>query len=210
MMNKYEDFLREILSKNHFDLPETAVKNFLRYLDLMLQWNRVFNLTNITDPKNMILLHILDSLSIDPFLQGERILDVGTGAGLPGIPLAIIHPEKHFVLLDSNNKKTRFLTQALLELQLSNVTVEHARVEKYHPTTLFHCILSRAFSSLRMMIEQSEHLLAENGVFLAMKGIYPEKEFSEIPAHFHVRLVQRLIINGLLAERHVVCMEKKR
>ncbi|HEX2549415.1 MAG TPA: 16S rRNA (guanine(527)-N(7))-methyltransferase RsmG [Gammaproteobacteria bacterium] len=207
-MNKQKEFLHQLLVKNHLLIAPLFEEKFLNYLELMLSWNRVFNLTSITDPKDMVLLHILDSLSISPYLVGDRIIDVGTGAGLPGIPLAILHPEKHFVLLDSNHKKTRFLTQAVLELKLPNVEIVTERVEKFHPTTLFHCILSRAFASLSTMLTETHHLLAENGVFLAMKGMYPEKELMDIPPQFIVRKIHRLTINGLTAERHLVCMEK--
>jgi 16S rRNA (guanine527-N7)-methyltransferase len=202
-------FLENSLKKNNWVISKEIQEKFIRYLESMREWNRIFNLTSITDPEQMILLHILDSLSISPYLSGSRIIDIGTGAGLPGIPLALFHPSIHFVLLDSNHKKTRFLTQIVFELKLSNVEIITDRVENFHPKELFQCILTRAFSSLHVMLESADHLLAKQGQFLAMKGVYPEKELAEIPKSYIVSAIHRLKINGLNAERHLVCMEKK-
>lgn len=204
-----ENFLQKTLHDNNYNFSVEIQNQFSEYLRLMQQWNRVYNLTAIKDPQEMVLLHLIDSLVINPFLHGNRIIDVGTGAGLPGIPLAIINPDKHFVLLDSNSKKTRFLTQVVLELKLKNVEVVHARCEEFHPEQGFDSILSRAFASIQVMLAATQHLLNQNGQFLAMKGIYPEQEIREISDEFKVVTVHSLKIQGLDAERHLVCVGKK-
>jgi 16S rRNA (guanine527-N7)-methyltransferase len=178
------------------------------YLSLLQQWNRVYNLTAIRDPEDMMLLHIEDSLAVNSYLHGNRIIDVGSGGGLPGIPLALSNPDKHFTLLDSNSKKTRFLTQVVLELKLKNVEVIHSRCEDFHPAIGFDSIISRAFASLQVMLTTTQHLLGKDGQFLAMKGIFPEQEMKEIPPGFTVLGVHRLQIKGLEAERCLVCVKK--
>lgn len=204
-----KDFLEKALRNNHYQFTDEIQAQFIAYLNLMQQWNRVYNLTAIRDPQEMVILHIIDSLAINPFLHGERIVDVGTGAGLPGIPLALINPDKKFTLLDSNSKKTRFLTQAILELKLKNVEVVHARCEDFHPEKCFDTIVSRAFASIQVMLTTTEHLICQKGQFLAMKGIYPEQEIAEMPAEFEVLAVHKLKINGLDAERCLVCVQPK-
>jgi 16S rRNA (guanine527-N7)-methyltransferase len=208
MPHNHSEFLCETLRINGYHIPVSIQEKMLHYLELLRQWNRVYNLTSILDPKDMILRHLLDSLSVNRYLHGNKILDVGTGAGLPGIPLALVNPEKQFVLLDSQHKKTRFLTHVLLELKIPNVKIETQRVENFHPEVLFNTILTRAFASLKVMLEQTEHLIAENGFFLAMKGTYPKNELYEIPEHFKVIAVHKLVIQGLDAERHLILMEK--
>jgi 16S rRNA (guanine527-N7)-methyltransferase len=203
------DFLHRTLLDNHYSLSTDKEKRLLQYLELLIQWNKVFNLTSIRDPQKMIILHLLDSLAIHPYLHGNRIIDVGTGGGLPGIPLAILHPEKSFVLLDSNSKKTRFLVQVIHELQLTNVEITHSRCEDLHPEQLFDSILSRAFASLQVMLEATQHLGNKQCQFLAMKGIYPEQEIQELSQEFKVLAVHQLVIKGLNAERHLVCLAKE-
>lgn len=209
MASHVQKLLSEALTKNAYHFPETIEAKFVEYLALLDRWNQVFNLTAIRDPEDMVWLHILDSLSISPYLQGSRMIDVGTGAGLPGIPLALAHSDKQFVLLDSNSKKTRFLTQTLLALQIKNVEVVHARCEDFNPEVGFDSILSRAFSSIQVMLSKTQHLLAQDGRFLAMKGVYPAQEIKEIPAGFTLLESHKLKIKGLAAERHVICIEKK-
>ncbi len=197
------------LAKNGYELSESTQQKLLAYLELLQKWNQVFNLTAIDDPEEMVWLHILDSLSINPYLHGTRIIDVGTGAGLPGIPLALTQPNKHFVLLDSNGKKTRFLIQAKLELGLNNIEVVQARSEDYIPQTQFDTIVSRAFSTIAVMLARTQHLAADQGQFLAMKGTYPDSELQEIPAHFQVMGIHKLDIQGLAAQRHLACIARK-
>jgi 16S rRNA (guanine527-N7)-methyltransferase len=201
-------FLAQALQRNGYTLTPEIQQQLLHYLDLMQRWNAVFNLTAIREFEDMVWLHLLDSLSINPYLHCNRILDAGTGAGLPGIPLALVQPQKQFVLLDSNNKKTRFLTQVILELKLTNVEAVHARCEDFQPTKLFDSIVSRAFSSIAVMLEKTQHLLAVNGQFLAMKGAYPDEELKNLPVDFDVLAVHKLTIKGLPAERHLVCIKK--
>ncbi len=203
-------YLDQTLKENGHLIESTIQAQMLHYLHLMREWNRVYNLTSIRDPKEMIVLHLLDSLSISQHLHGKNIIDIGTGAGLPGIPLALINPEKHFLLLDSNHKKTRFLNQVIYDLKLKNVEVVHARCDSYNHSTLrFDSILSRAFSSLKVMLLTTSHLMSDTGQFLAMKGTYPQQEILDIPNEFSLINVQKLTIEGLEAERHLVRMEKK-
>ncbi len=209
-MTNQTEFLQQALFENGHVVSSSIQEQMLHYLHLMREWNRVFNLTSIRDPQEMIMLHLLDSLAIGPYLHGKNIIDIGTGAGLPGIPLALTHPLQHVVLLDSNIKKTRFLTQVIYDLKINNVEVVHARAEDYnHAKMQFDSILSRAFSSLKVMLITTKHLISEHGRFLAMKGTYPEHELQEIPAEFKLINVHKLTIKGLNAERHLVCMEKK-
>lgn len=201
-----QQLLQQALTQNNFSVTDQIQQRLLQYLELLQKWNRVFNLTSIDKMPDMIFLHVIDSLVISPFLHGVRILDVGTGAGLPGIPLALTHPEKQFFLLDSNSKKTRFLTQVVHELHISNVEVIHSRVENFHPSGCFDSILSRAFATLKNMLTQTRHLLCRNGQFLAMKGVYPEHEIQEIIEEYQVLATHRLRIIGLEVERHLVCV----
>lgn len=202
------EFFEKSLLENNIILPQPIREHCLQYLHLMREWNRIFNLTSIRDPKEMVMLHLVDSLVIRPYLHGERMIDVGSGAGLPGIPLALAEPDKQFVLLDSNHKKTRFLTQAVLELKLKNVKIVHQRTEEFRDNDKFDSILSRAFSSLQVMLDTTEHLVGEQGQFLAMKGTYPIKEIEDIPSSFKLIAVHKLMIKGLDAERHLVCLRK--
>jgi 16S rRNA (guanine527-N7)-methyltransferase len=213
MPHKANEILNAALSENDFEISENIQQKFIEYLELLQRWNQAFNLTAITDMHDMIWLHIVDSLAVNPYLHGTRIIDVGTGAGLPGIPLALINPDRHFVLLDSNSKKTRFLTQAKMTLGIKNIEIIHARCEDFGAKNSlpasFDSIVSRAFSSIAVMLARTQHLAAEGCHFLAMKGIYPEQEIQEIPADFSVSAVHKLKIKGLAAERHVVCIQKK-
>lgn len=202
-------FLQAALIANSYHFSDELQEKFVVYLNLLQHWNRVFNLTAIRDPKEMVYLHILDSLSISPFLHGKRIIDVGSGAGFPGIPLALINTDKEFLLLDSSSKKTRFLTQVINELKIGNVKIMHVRCEDFHPEKCFNTVVARAFSSLDVMLTKTQHLLCKDGQFLAMKGIYPEKELAKIPDEFKVLTVHSLRIKGLEADRCLVCLEKQ-
>jgi 16S rRNA (guanine527-N7)-methyltransferase len=187
------------------DVPDKGTEaQLIRYIELIAQWNRVFNLTAIRDLDAMVTRHLLDSLTIKPFIKGKNVLDVGTGAGLPGIPLAIVMPERQFVLLDSNQKKTRFLQQTVYQLRLKNVRVVHQRVEEYKTEQLFDTVVSRAFSTLREYLQFSKHLVKAGGQILAMKGVYPLTELQEIGAPFKVVNTHPLKVPKLDAERHVV------
>ncbi|MBU2546500.1 MAG: 16S rRNA (guanine(527)-N(7))-methyltransferase RsmG [Gammaproteobacteria bacterium] len=182
---------------------EETIEKLADFLVLLLRWNEKFNLTAIIDEKDAVISHILDSLSIAPFITGNRVIDVGSGAGLPGIPLAIVQPNKQFVLLDSRAKRTQFLLQTKAALQLENVSIVNERVEAYKPDTCFDCVITRAFASLREMLNKTHHLCCKQGSFVAMKGLYPEKELSEIPPNFEVKQIKELKIPDLNASRHV-------
>ena len=151
----------------------------LDFIKLIEKWNKSYNLTSVRNKADMARLHILDSLAIIPHLQGNRIADIGTGAGLPGIPLAIFLPDKEFTLVDSNSKKTRFVQQAVLELKLKNVKVVHQRVENL-TDDLFSSVIMRAFSSIQDIMSLSKHLIAPQGILLAMKGRVPNEELNDI------------------------------
>lgn len=204
-----ETLLQQALDENNIQLNNEAFNKLIQFLNLLQIWNRVFNLTTITDPREMVYLHIIDSLVVSPYLKGQHILDVGSGAGLPGIPLAIINPQQEWVLLDKNNKKTRFLTQVVAELQLTNVHVIYSRSEDFHHDARFDTILSRAYGTLRLFIETTAHLLYQDGILIAMKGKYPQEELDDIPDRFTASQVIRLNVKGINIERHLVCLRPK-
>ena len=164
------DSIRNGLTALGMQPDALPVDAYVRYIQLLQKWNSAYNLTAIRDPEQMVTHHILDSLSVLPYLNGDRCLDVGTGAGLPGLILALADPEKHWILLDSNQKKIRFVNQAIIELKHKNVKTECVRVEQYKPEQLFSTIVCRAFASLGTIYVQTRHLLAPGGSLLAMKG----------------------------------------
>lgn len=196
--------LRAGLDALSLPLSDYQVALLLDYLSLLQKWNRAYNLTAVRDPQEMLHLHLLDSLSIAKYIAGNEMIDVGTGPGLPGIPLAICFPERSFTLLDSNGKKTRFLFQAKNSLGLGNVQEVQSRVEAYQPDRSYDAVISRAFSSLADMVERCSHLLASDGRFYAMKGQYPQQELSELPKHYNVIASHRLDVPGVEAQRHLV------
>ncbi len=166
----------------NLNVTDHQLDQLLDFIKLIEKWNKAYNLTAIRNREEMARLHILDSLAIAPHIEGQRVIDIGTGAGLPGIPLAICLPEIHFTLLDSNAKKTRFVQQVVLELKLKNVDVIHSRVENYHPEQAYDAVLTRAFAGLSDMVKLTAHLLTQDGVLLAMKGQNPDAELAEISA----------------------------
>lgn len=190
-------------------LSERQRELLIAYLELLAKWNRAYNLTAVRDPKAMVVRHLLDSLAVAPHLDPEdggvlRVLDVGTGPGLPGIPLAIAFPQSTFFLLDSNGKKTRFLTQAKAELGLANVTVIESRVEEFHPDVLFDVVTARAFASLSEIVTGCRRLLAPRGRIVAMKGAVPEAELAALPGDLRAEVIA-LRVPGLEHEaRHLV------
>lgn len=191
------------------DLPELTVQKLVDYLALLQKWNKAYNLTAIRDVDQMIALHLIDSLSTIPYIQGDQIIDVGTGPGLPGMVLAICLPEKSFTLLDSNGKKTRFLTQVKMELSVDNATVANERVEQHAMAGQYDHVISRAFASLQDMINWTLPLPKEDGNFLAMKGVYPDQEIKELPSSVIVDTVHNLTVPHVDAERHLVVMKRK-
>jgi 16S rRNA (guanine527-N7)-methyltransferase len=174
------------------------------YLLLFEKWNKAYNLSAVRDRTTMVSRHLLDSLVVLEHLRGHRFIDVGTGGGLPGIPLAIMKPDCHFTLLDSNGKKTRFLFQVKTELALDNVAVENCRVETYDPQLRFDGVISRAFASLNAMVTGCTQLLSHSGRFWALKGVFPETELSDLPKHYTVEACHRLTVPGCDGERHLL------
>ncbi|MGB9151157.1 MAG: 16S rRNA (guanine(527)-N(7))-methyltransferase RsmG [Burkholderiales bacterium] len=189
-------------------LPASAQQKLIAYVKLIEKWNKVHNLTAVREPDKMITLHVLDSLTIVPFVKAKNsLLDVGSGAGLPGIPLALACPDLHVTLLDSNHKKTAFLTQAKTELGLTNCEVINERVELWQTTKKFGAVISRAYSDLGEFVEQAGHLLARDGEMLAMKGVFPHEEIIKLPAAFKVEKVAELHVPELDAKRHLVVLK---
>lgn len=187
-------------------VPDASVDKLLTYLDVLQRWNRVFNLTAVRDRHDALRRHLLDCLAIAPHVTGPRVLDVGTGPGLPGIVLALARPELEVTLLDSSAKKTRFVQQALTELRLCNGTVVRERFECYRCSTPFDTIVSRAYGTLVQLLEGAAPLLGTQGCVLAMKGRYPVQELKEIPPGYRLRGVERVEVPGLEAQRHVVVL----
>jgi 16S rRNA (guanine527-N7)-methyltransferase len=193
-------------------LGEAARQRMSAYLSLLAKWNRVYNLTGIRNGDEMRALHVEDALAVLPWLperSGLRVLDMGSGGGVPGIPLAIARPDARFVLLDANGKKTAFLAQAAIELGLANVEVATARAERYVPDAPFDVVVSRAFADLPAFVRLAAPLLARGGRILAMKGALPADEIAALPDEFDVVAAPRLAVPGVAAERHLVMVEKR-
>ena len=203
------DKLADGLSALPLDLNGNVQHRLIDYVQLLVKWNRAYNLTAVRQPEQMVTRHLLDSLVIGPYLQGPHILDVGTGAGLPGIPLALAYPDLHFTLLDSNGKKIRFVTQAVAELGLANVDVIQSRIEAFQPTSRFDTITARAYASMEELISQTTRLLANEGQYLIMKGVYPVAEVEAMPPGYQVEAVHQLQVPNLNAERHLLVIRAK-
>lgn len=199
------DRLRQGLDALGLELPATAVDRLLAYRDLLLKWNRTYNLTALKDPEQMLVQHLLDSLAILPWVAGPELLDVGSGAGLPGIPLAIARPDLRVTLVDAVQKKAAFQRQAAIELGLANVEARHARVEAL--SGQYGIITARAFAELAEFVRLTRPLLAPGGRWLAMKGQLPERELASLPADVRVAGLQPLKVPGLDAARHLVILE---
>ena len=183
---------------------EEQRNKLLDYLELLHKWNASYNLSGIDDPEEMLTRHILDSLTLLPFIEGKLIADLGTGAGLPGIPLAIVKPEADFILLDSNGKKTRFLFQAQLNLSLPNTHIENCRIEHYQSSRQIDIVTCRAFSSLTEILSSGRHLFSEGSKLLAMKGLVPDEELKALPPGFRLDSVDQLQVPGLNESRSLV------
>ncbi|HLA31961.1 MAG TPA: 16S rRNA (guanine(527)-N(7))-methyltransferase RsmG [Pseudomonas sp.] len=192
------------------ELSAEQHEQLLAYLALLIKWNKAYNLTAVRDPDEMVSRHLLDSLSVVPFVAeaGDNWLDVGSGGGMPGIPLAILFPERQFSLLDSNGKKTRFLTQVKLEVKLANLQVIHSRVEDYRPDVPFSGICSRAFSSLEDFSNWTRHLGGGQTQWLAMKGVHPDDELQALPADFRLSATHVLRVPGCQGQRHLLILRR--
>lgn len=198
--------LEKRIGQMALDVSATQLDQLVEYLSLLEKWNKAFNLTAIRNPEEMIDRHLVDSLSILEYVQGPRIIDVGSGPGLPGIPLAICRPDISVTTLDSNGKKTRFQNQVKLALGLDNLTVINGRAEQCE-TEPFNEVISRAFASLSDMITWTRQLCASDGVFLAMKGLYPEEEIAAMPEGIRLKTTYPLTVPGTDGERHLIVLE---
>jgi len=206
-MDACRDKLQQGLSALALEINEIQLEALLNFIQLMVKWNQAYNLTAVRDPLAMVAVHLLDSLAVLPHIAAPRVADIGTGAGLPGIPLAICLPDQHFVLVDSNAKKTRFVRQVALELKLKNVEVVHSRVELFKTEALFSTVITRAFAGMADIVKLTEHLLADGGVLLAMKGQRPEQELAELKAAYSVIPIKA---PGIDAERCLIRVERHR
>ena len=198
--------LENLLTQAEIQLTDRQKDQLIQLVQLLNKWNKAYNLTSVRDPQEMLVKHILDSIVVSPYLQGERFIDVGTGPGLPGLPLAIINPTKQFVLLDSLGKRISFIRNAVRELGLTNVEPVLSRVEEYQPEQKFDGVLSRAFASLKDMTDWCHHLPKKDGYFYALKGIYHEDEVQELDKKFEVKDVITLNVPELVGERHLIVL----
>lgn len=203
MLNK----LSRLLDQAGISLTDHQKNQLVAYVDMLNKWNKAYNLTSVRDPNEMLVRHILDSIVVAPYLQGTRFIDVGTGPGLPGIPLSIVCPDSHFTLLDSLGKRVRFLRQVQHELALTNITPVQSRVEAFPAEPPFDGVISRAFASLNDMVEWCHHLPGEKGCFYALKGLLPEEEIALLPSAFRVDNVVKLQVPQLEGERHLVVIK---
>ena len=199
--------LAQGIAELRLELPDEARRRLLDYLALVRKWNKVYNLTAVRDEEKMISHHLLDCLAVVPHVAAARIVDVGSGAGLPGIPLAVALPRSQVTLLEASHKKAAFLRQALIELGVANADVVCERVESWHPQVGYDVVISRAFSALPEFAAAAGHLCAQGGVMAAMKGVYPHEELAQLPAGMRLRGVISLAVPGLGAERHLVMLQ---
>ena len=199
--------LQAMLAETELTLPIEQQSKLIQLVELLAKWNKAYNLTSVRDPQQMLVKHIMDSIVVSPYLQGKRLIDVGTGPGLPGLPLAILNPDKQFVLLDSLGKRLRFIRQAVLELGLKNVEFVQSRVEEFQPEEKFDVVLSRAFASLEDMLFWCKHLPNDTGHFLALKGQFPEQEIKTLDEKFKFVESITLKVPNLEGERCLVKVE---
>lgn len=205
----YRAELRSGMNAIGLSLSDHQVNQLVDYLQLLLKWNKTFNLSGIKDSSSMLSRHLLDSLTLVPMINGQCILDIGTGPGLPGIPLAICYPEKTFVLLDSNGKKTRFVFQAKVQLGLANVEVRNLRIENFKEPLPIDIIVTRAFSSLVDLVKLTQHLFksgaqGEQPRILAMKGVLPAEELAQLPDNIAIGSIVNVRVPGCDGERHII------
>lgn len=200
--------LSDGLSAMDLSLTSEQQQKLIDYVERIHKWNKAFNLTSVRDPEQMMVKHILDSLAVAPHIDAANLIDVGTGPGLPGIPLSIVYPEKHFTLLDSLGKRVRFMKQCAFEMKLENITPIQSRVEAHQPGQYYDAVLSRAFASLKDMLHWCQHLVDSEGKFLALKGQYPAEEIAELGDNFAVTHSVKLTVPGLEGERHLLTVQK--
>jgi 16S rRNA (guanine527-N7)-methyltransferase len=202
-------FLKNSLKKCELSVTEDQQLQLIRYVLMMHKWNKAYNLTSVRDPKKMVVKHIIDSIVVAPFLDDIYYIDVGTGPGLPGIPLAIMCPDKQFILLDSLGKRVRFMKQVAYELKIENIEPVQSRVEDYVPDVKIDGVLSRAFASLKDMLHWCQHLVDSDGVFIALKGQLTTAELDELPLEFTLLETVKLDVPDLEGERHIIKIKKQ-
>lgn len=200
--------LDRLISQTQLTITDAQADTLVQLVLMLTKWNKAYNLTSVRDPQQMLIRHIMDSILVAPYVTGEHVADVGTGPGLPGLPLAIMHPDKKFVLIDSLGKRMNFIRQFVHQQGLHNVTVVQSRVEAYHPQIAFDCVLSRAFASLADMLAWCHHLPSPHGQFVALKGQLDESELHNIPANYQISATHRVEVPQLDAERHVVVLNQ--
>ncbi|WP_260261596.1 16S rRNA (guanine(527)-N(7))-methyltransferase RsmG [Vibrio intestinalis] len=209
-MTQLRQTLDQLIGQTELEVSELQRQQLVAYVEMLHKWNKAYNLTSVRDPQEMLVKHILDSIVVSTHLQGERFIDVGTGPGLPGIPLSIMNPDKSFHLLDSLGKRIRFIKQVVHELKLENVTPLQSRVEEYQPEDKFDGVLSRAFASMVDMVEWCHHLpKEETGRFLALKGQLSQDEIAQLPEWCNVTDIKPLQVPQLEGERHLVILSRK-
>ncbi|WP_273827145.1 16S rRNA (guanine(527)-N(7))-methyltransferase RsmG [Providencia rettgeri] len=200
--------LNQLLAKTDIDLTEKQKQQLVDYVGLLVKWNKAYNLTSVRDPQQMLIRHIMDSIVVNGQLNGQRFIDVGTGPGLPGVPLAIVRPDSHFVLLDSLGKRVRFLKQVQHELGLTNIEPVQSRVEEYPVENGFDGVISRAFASLNDMLSWCHHLPSPEGRFYALKGVIRDDKMA-LPEGFVIESITELEIPELDEQRHLVKISLK-
>ncbi|EEX95205.1 16S rRNA methyltransferase GidB [Vibrio orientalis CIP 102891 = ATCC 33934] len=209
-MSQLRSQLDALIAQTDLEVSSHQREQLVGYVEMLNKWNKAYNLTSVRDPQEMLVKHIMDSIIVSTHLQGERFIDVGTGPGLPGIPLAIMNPTKQFCLLDSLGKRIRFIKQVLHELKIDNVNPIQSRVEEYQPEDKFDGVLSRAFASITDMVEWCHHLpKTDTGNFLALKGQLPQDEIDQLPEWCSVTDIKALNVPQLEGERHLVILSRK-
>jgi 16S rRNA (guanine527-N7)-methyltransferase len=204
-----EQQLSKLIEETSLTVSEKQISLLVQYVELLNKWNKAYNLTSVRNTSDMLIKHIMDSLMVGEVLHGQSFIDVGTGPGLPGIPLAILYPERQFVLLDSLGKRITFLRQVVFQLKLTNAKPLLSRVEDHQPETLYDGVLSRAFASLEDMVNWCQHLIAEEyGRFFALKGLFPGDEIDQLPNNIKLVDSSKIIVPNLQGERHVIELKK--
>lgn len=201
--------LEAYLTEINLDATDKQKQQLVDFVGMLNKWNKAYNLTSVRDPAQMLVRHVIDSLVVSPYLKGQRFIDVGTGPGLPGIPLAIMNPDKEFVLLDSLGKRIRFQKQVQFELGIQNISSVESRVEAYQPDEKFDGVLSRAFASIEDMLTWCHHLPKEAGKFYALKGQLTDEEMAQIPQGFKADEIIALTVPTLDEQRHLVKLTKQ-
>ncbi|MDO6776028.1 16S rRNA (guanine(527)-N(7))-methyltransferase RsmG [Shewanella sp. 3_MG-2023] len=202
--------LKTYLAETNISATDTQQKQLVDFVAMLNKWNKAYNLTSVRDPEQMLIRHVMDSLVVSPYLKGQRFIDVGTGPGLPGIPLAILNPDKEFVLLDSLGKRIRFQKQVQFELKINNITSIESRVEAYEPEQKFDGVISRAFASIEDMLSWCHHLPAADGIFYALKGQLSDTELATIPQDFEIAETIVLNVPKLDEQRHLLKLVNKK